>query len=88
MGFQWSGFYSTEEMVLMIHTENGTRLEEGTLLGNRQIRRSDKNVDDGIVWVDKVAVIIKGAKIGEGAVLTASVRITKVRERFAFGEIV
>jgi hypothetical protein len=72
----------------MIHTENGTKLEEGTLLGNRQIRRSDKNADDGIVWVDKVAVIIKGAKVGEGAVLTASVRITKVRERFAFGEIV
>ena len=72
----------------MVYTENGTKIEEGIIIRGQKVRQSTKNTNDGIVWIDRFAVIVKDAKVSTNAVMLADIKIQSVRPKYAFAVLI
>ena len=73
---------------MAIYTQNGTKIEEGVILQDVKISPADKNPNDAIGWVDKFAIIVKGASMSPNSTMLANIRIDRVKDKFAFASIV
>ncbi len=63
-------------------------LKVGQNLRKLRIRQSNKNAEDAIGFYERMAVIVKGAKMRRNDTKYANVLVEKVMDKYAFAKVI
>lgn len=63
-------------------------VQAGQILRRIKLRQSGKNADDAIGFYERMAVIVKGAKMKHNETRVANLMIKNTMDKYAFAEVI